>query len=488
MSTRSGALALTFLVSLASWGTAQSPEPAGAENPRIGELIRKLGSSSYLQREHARKELEAIGSPALDTLRRARKASDVETRRRIEELMRRCEEQLLTRRVLAPKEIELNLVDADVDQAIVELTRVSGYPIQFAGDRTALGSKKFTLATGKTSFWQALDRFCDEAGLTEKADLAPKVAATSTIVIRRGRIKQTVDLSGAPTAPEPIVLTPRGSEKTACSYAGAVKSQLRVSRDEQTKDLILTFVIHVEPRLLNSSVEGRPVLEKALDQQRCQLLERAEETKPADAESDQEAVVGIPFNGTFSNQTLLRRNTQIRLKEGEQAARLLKEVTGKLTLQVELANEAIVKVDQILQASGRTVQGIGGGTMRIDAVHKVGDDVEIKVTMDDLNPNPFGGNAFNNGVFLRGNNVLIRGGGMGVRAEMPHLLDAKGQKFIIADFSTQGTNLANGSVSQTATILYRPNPQQGAPSELVVFGTVMHTIAAPFRFENVPLP
>ena len=38
--------------------------------------------------------------------------------------------------------------------------RVDIGAIQIQGDRTAFAEKKFTLDTGKTTFWEAVDRFC----------------------------------------------------------------------------------------------------------------------------------------------------------------------------------------------------------------------------------------------------------------------------------------------------------------------------------------
>ena len=52
------------------------------------------------------------------------------------------------------------------------------------------------------------------------------------------------------TASTAIVLTNRGNEKLLTSYAGAVKSQLRISRHAETKDYLLTFLVSVEPRLV----------------------------------------------------------------------------------------------------------------------------------------------------------------------------------------------------------------------------------------------
>src|SRR5438105_3573030 len=101
-------LTLAFTLCLAI-GTLASGQTPNADDARIDALVRKLGSASFVQREQARKDLEAIGTPALERLRLAGKSADAETNRRIGALVRLFEEQVLTRQILAPKELDLNL-------------------------------------------------------------------------------------------------------------------------------------------------------------------------------------------------------------------------------------------------------------------------------------------------------------------------------------------------------------------------------------------
>src|SRR5687767_3907581 len=104
---RLSAVAVGVLLTLGS--AAQGQTPANPDEAKIEALIKKLGSSSFMQRELARKELEAIGPAALEPLRQASKNADVETKRRITELIRVFEEKHATEMVLAPKEIHLKL-------------------------------------------------------------------------------------------------------------------------------------------------------------------------------------------------------------------------------------------------------------------------------------------------------------------------------------------------------------------------------------------
>ena len=282
------------------------------------------------------------------------------------------------------------------------------------------------------------------------------------------------------------------------SYAGAVKSQLRIGRDAQTKDFLLTFVVSAEPRLLNSSVEGRPVFDKALDHEQRKVASLLKGThEEANPLPPGPANYILPYLET--NQ-IGRRHTQIRLKESDLSTKTLKELAGKLTLQIDLKNETIARVEKILEASGRSVAGANGGTLKIQAIRKVGADIEVQAILENLTANPLGNNIFVGGgrVVIQGNvavrNIMIGPGGVRVAGggadgqDVPDLIDARGQKFKVASVNESDINIINNAWSRTVTILYRPNPDQAAPSELVLLGTRRHTVAVPFQFENVPLP
>jgi hypothetical protein len=138
---------------------------------RIGELIGQLGSSKFQERSAAQKELETIGAPALEQLK-ALKTTDLETSKRAAELVRKMEEKIFTAGLLAPKRVHLKVKDMPVLDAVNELAKLSGYPIQVLGDRTNLAEKKITLDTGDVTFWEAFDKLCTRAGLVEQVQAA----------------------------------------------------------------------------------------------------------------------------------------------------------------------------------------------------------------------------------------------------------------------------------------------------------------------------
>jgi hypothetical protein len=474
--------AILSLVVLASWASAQP----SANPERIDALVRKLGSASFVQREQARKELEAVGPAALDALRRASKTSDAETARRVAEIIGRFEDQLLTQQILAPKMLELKLEGVTVQEAIAELTSKSGYAIQFQGDATPFANKKITL-TGKMAFWQAFDRLFDQPGLMEMVDLNPTPQPIQSGRIMRGR---GMPLAPQPVAAGPIRLTLRGNEKSLVSHAGSVKTEVRISRSPlygKTKELDVTLIISAEPSLLNSAVIGRPAFAKLVDDKGRTLQPSLEAPSP-------------PSDATYGSLNAGQRFTQVRIKDDAKAARQIKEMAGNLSVQLDLQNVILAKMEKVMESAGKSVDGASGGSLKVQSIKKLPSDaIEIQVTMENLIPNPFGNNIIINGgnVIIRAN-VQINGGIVigpnGVRVnggnakDLPDLVDAKGQKFKLGTITNDGFNFVNGSSTRSATIVFQPNPGQAEPRELVLFGTRTHTIAVPFRFENLPVP
>ncbi len=155
-----------------AWGghalTQQSRQTApDGDALRIGELIKQLGSANFKERSNAQKDLEAIGAPALEQLRKATKLEDLETSKRATDLVRKIEERVFTAQMLTPKRVHLKVNDMPVLDAVAELAKNSGYVIQVQGDRAKLADKKVTLDTGDVTFWEAFDQLCAKAGLVE---------------------------------------------------------------------------------------------------------------------------------------------------------------------------------------------------------------------------------------------------------------------------------------------------------------------------------
>jgi hypothetical protein len=168
MRTRLFCLAFVVGLGVAAWaslpGSAAEKPPDAA---KIASWIEQLGSGSFEEREKAEDELEAVGAPALEGLRKAAKDGEEEVRRRAEKLIQRIERRLATETALEPKEVHFKFKDTPIAEAVAEIVRKTEYNIQLFDPQKKLAERKVTLDTGETTFWQGLDQFCEKAGLVE---------------------------------------------------------------------------------------------------------------------------------------------------------------------------------------------------------------------------------------------------------------------------------------------------------------------------------
>src|SRR5262249_17870915 len=146
--------------------------PGGAaedksDDKAIAALVKKLGSGRFAEREKAQKELDKIGVPALEALRKAAQSTDPETARRAGELVAKFEKHALASKVLAAKRVHLKYKDTPLPEAIKDIQKQTGYNIALHDPEGKLKERKVTLDTGMTTFWQAFDQFCEKVGLVE---------------------------------------------------------------------------------------------------------------------------------------------------------------------------------------------------------------------------------------------------------------------------------------------------------------------------------
>jgi hypothetical protein len=116
---------LTCLVFLsgASRAPAQgttAPKAATVPGPEIDKLIEQLGSDQFKAREEAGRKLLALGEAALPALEKARRAGDVEVRRRADRLaaaINRLREERLLRRLVA--EVNKGGIDQFIEHMVM---------------------------------------------------------------------------------------------------------------------------------------------------------------------------------------------------------------------------------------------------------------------------------------------------------------------------------------------------------------------------------
>jgi len=197
---------LVLGLAICALANSQPASPGAADAKRIDALVKQLGSSRYVEREQAQKELEGIGAPALDTLRKAAKEGDAEIAKRAADMVRRLEDKINTDTLLAPKKVKLSFKDVPVAEAVAELAKQSGYVVTLE-NAAALANRKVTLETGEVSFFEALDKLCAKAGLVEKSQPGFTVGPNPGIIRPGVKIRPGGPVPGV--VPQPGVVPPK---------------------------------------------------------------------------------------------------------------------------------------------------------------------------------------------------------------------------------------------------------------------------------------
>ncbi len=160
-------LILAMILTLGIGTLLVTPASRAADADQIDTLIRKLGSDDFTERENAQESLQSLGMAAFDALKSASTSRDREIRRRAFKLLKKLNSELHTIRTLKPTLVELSYNDTPLKLAMADFAKKTGCTLLLADAKSALSSKKITLTTGKVTFWEAYDRFCQAAGLVE---------------------------------------------------------------------------------------------------------------------------------------------------------------------------------------------------------------------------------------------------------------------------------------------------------------------------------
>src|SRR5690348_2318877 len=99
MRTRFWLPALALALGLAAVTAAPAAEAPKVSAERIAKLVKQLGSDDFDERDKATKELEEIGAPALEALRKAAKDGDTETKTRAAAILEKAEKKAASEKI-----------------------------------------------------------------------------------------------------------------------------------------------------------------------------------------------------------------------------------------------------------------------------------------------------------------------------------------------------------------------------------------------------
>src|SRR5262249_6200842 len=189
-------LALTLLAVPAA--PLHADDKAAAPTP--AQLVERLGSFEFGERQEAMRALDALGEPALAALKAGLRGPDMEVRRRRDELIDKIELRLESARMIQTKRLHLTYKDTPLSEAVADFGRKASCTVELAGDQSRLAGRKVTLDTGMVPFWDALDQFCAKAslvelGLTPNPETAPRPGSPEEQLVQM-RMQRALALRG----------------------------------------------------------------------------------------------------------------------------------------------------------------------------------------------------------------------------------------------------------------------------------------------------
>ncbi|NBR06248.1 MAG: hypothetical protein EBT92_10800 [Planctomycetes bacterium] len=196
----------------------------------ISEMIQSLGNASFELREKAEKDLELVGEPALEQLRKARKSEDPEIRRRTESLIKKIETESDNKKLIAPRRITMKHTDIPVTEVIADLVKQSGYRIVLEDKSRALESKKITVEMKDASFWEALQTISAKANLVQVAGLQGTAGNPIKVEFPKPNIFPRAVPKVIPAVPEKAGEEPK------------IQPKKGVKKDTTAKDIQVLFV------------------------------------------------------------------------------------------------------------------------------------------------------------------------------------------------------------------------------------------------------
>jgi hypothetical protein len=425
MRTRNLLPALLLGVALAGLAASTVPAADSADAGKIKKLIEQLGADSYAERQAASEALGKIGAPALGALREAAKSTDAEVRKRASELLGKVEKLAENKKLLGPKMVHLVFKDTPLKAAVADFSKKSGYDLVLLDPDNKLKDVKVTLDTGKVTFWEAMGKFGDAAGVHDddpnaggpaggirpagavpvgpaakgsidseeaKAPAPPKgpVRAGAALFVKDihfggdsgPRPRPGAMVGGwVPVQPGQFYLLPGKPAKAPADTTTAVRvrpaDRKRYPLAVSDKEVGLVLQLALEPKVRWQGLAAAQI-DKAIDDQ-GQSLRQAEEGRPdappaaapgrggARLLPAPPAVAGVmaripaSANGVYHFAPL-------RLKKGDKESKSLAELAGTITGQALTESEALLVVEGVLKAKGKEVKGKSGGEIKVTDV------------------------------------------------------------------------------------------------------------------------
>ena len=430
------------------WGGLINPMPlvAGKADPQVAQLIADLGSEDYRTREKAGRDLAALGERALPAMRAALLATESpEVQRRLSVLVRAMDRE----RLVAPKRVTMDLKQTTVKDALAEVTKQTGYKIDFSGNSDLKHDFKFDDAP----FWVAMDKLAAAAGCVVYADYDDQ----NIRVYNQDSINPYVAYAG----PFRFLATNIHSSKSV-QLSGISP---RNGGNNRSEYMNLNFQIQSEPKNPMLGVTQAEVI-SAVDDLGTSLVPPNDRNNRSSYYENR----GMRGHNTYGNLNLTRG--------GGKDATTIKSLKAKIGIILLSGTSPEITVNDPLKVKSKTYVGrsveLDFGSLVEDKNNK--GNYQLEVTAKKLGDND------PNRIDYNWSNYLWN---------KFELLDADGNQY-----QTYGpNNFNNNGNSVTMTIAYHTNDRRtgqklklGPPVKLVVseWHSVTHEVT--FEFKDIPLP
>ncbi len=430
-------------------------------------------------------------------------------------LVRKFDDQQLKSTLLAGKKLRLKVENATPREAVAELAKQSGYPVEFAAGQHGADQAKITLDTGETTFWEALHSLSAKANLVENSSapigfgampgvglqrIPPPMPGLNKVVAGRGQAFQFAQTDF--TSGQTLQLAPGKPADLPTFSVGSVR--IRVLKATAMPAGVTELLLEVigEPRLEDFS-GGVARIDKAIDDKGQPVVSTVHAPPGQGLPGANQGLMVFGNNGFVSGLGSQGAASglfkpflvMVHLQRGDKAAAKLRELSGTLAIKTVVDTEPMLVVDKILNATGQTTKGKDGRALTVSKAEQLANgDVRVQIAMEMEMPaqNPFGG-------FVRvqvigkaqaNGNVVVFGpaGTIGMPINTLRLLDTAGKSYTQVEVSTEGLVINGGQLSQRETILFRPSPGQAAPAKLIMPGQREFVFDVPFTLKDIVLP
>jgi hypothetical protein len=478
---------------------------------QVQQIVDRLGSGVYRDREAATRELDALGAAAVDALRRAVASTDPETRRRAGELLEQINERLATARILTPSTVDFKYENKPLAEAVADFNGRTGATISLY-EASKFRGRTITAATpGPVPFWDAVELFCRKADLKEwdgatRLDVANVPQAAPPLAPQfRGQI--FIARSGRRLnvpAPNAMILQDGPGPVFPSCRSGAVRVRVlpigtpveglgQVAADE----VILPLQVSAEPKLhWQRTVDIR--IDRAIDE-RGRLLNASPAARDQGSEED-EAIFWQVNGMLVQSQGHRAGPVGVRVQRGDKPAARLAELAGTIVAQVRLS-EPLARVDAPLKASGQAFHGTAGVSLKITSANRANSG-EVAIGMELSLPTDVQLAANGAGVMAMPGQLQIQAGVIRQMrgAAEPNILapgatefmglsleDSKGKRFTAVRGGTTESRFTPEAAVHQLTATFKPAEPGQEPIRLVFTATRPATIEVPFLVKDVPL-